>query len=404
MRLTAIACIALSAHAAQASDVALDLAWPDMPPAAEVVAVTRDSNGDVLNALRQPLAADMRNTVLALPSLSRQAATLQVGAFVDGAPRLQSGRAEVAGGQPPASLTLDPVRAVTFRSEYLCDTGAVATTSPDGAGFALDMGTELRTFTETGLSAAFMAADGTVATRIPGLLQLEGPDGALQASCQPIPSRPVLPALALGEDRAWQVLVAPQGSTLTLGEPDSPAPDVPPTPLATTITFDSADTLAIRFGDYDLRLRNTPCKLPRTDMPYPYTADLTGPSPDAPALPGCAGNPLHALEGRPWQVEHIFGAAVPSGADGSNAFTLQFDAGRLTGRTSCNRFLGRARVEGVTLVLHDLGTTRLPCPANLRNLETRYLDALESATGFIQPHAGQLALYSGSTAVLIASR
>lgn len=404
MRLTAIACFALSAHAAQASDVALDLAWPDAAVLSEIVAVTRDSGGSVLNSMRMTTPAETRATILSLPSLSRQATTLQVAALVDGEIRLQSPRAEVTGGEPPERLRLDGLHATGFATDYLCETGAVVTLVPDGDGFTLTMANGTQRFAPTGLDAAFVAEDGARATRIPGLLELGGADGALQSICQPIPTRPLLPLSALGSDGTWQVSISSDGSAITTPQTAPVAPGVPPVRVPASVARDADDLLVFQLGDQRLALRNAPCRLPWSDMPYPFRAEFQGPRPDAPLQSGCAGNPLHALEGRPWQVSHIFGLTVPSGADGSTAFTLQFDTGQLTGRTSCNRYLGRARTEDGRLVLHDLGTTRLPCPANLRNLETRYLDALETATGFVPLSGGRLALYAGSMAVLIAKR
>ncbi|SUZ30671.1 hypothetical protein ROE7235_00397 [Roseibaca ekhonensis] len=417
MRVIAIACVvAALGQGALARDVALVLDWPaaeagtelgavggqGTPPSAELVAVTRDSAGAVLTTLRQPVSVGTPEVTLSLPSLSRQATTLHVGALVAGRFRLQSARATILGGQPPDSLSLSAVLTASFTTDYLCDTGEEIALVPDGAGFVLD-GARDKRFAPSELDGRFTAEDGTIANRIPGLLQLESGEGVLIETCQPIPARPILPLTALGplEDPAWRVDIGLDGSLLTLPTdaavtpPDAPAPRV-----ATTITRQSDDALRFEMGVHRLLVRRAPCTLPGVDMPYPLSASLTGPDGAFPM--GCAGNPLRSLEGAPWQVTHLFGAAVPPADDGANAFTLQFDTGRVAGRTSCNRYLGRAAVAGARLEVRDLGATRLPCPTNLTNLETRFLDALEAATGILRLPGGGLVLYAGSTAILVA--
>lgn len=417
MRVIAIACVvAALGQGALARDVALVLNWPageaqtelgaaggpDAPSSAELVAVTRDSAGLVLTTLRQSLPLGTPEVTLFLPSLSRQATTLHVGALVGGTFRLQSARAPIVGGQPPDRLSLSAALTASFTTDYLCETGQEIALFPDGAGFVLD-GARDQHFAPGELDGQFTAEDGTIANRIPGLLQLESSDGLLLETCQPIPVRPILPLTALGPlgDAAWRVDTGSDGSVLTL-PPDAAVtpPDAPAPRVATTITRQSDDALRFEMGVHRLLVRHTPCTLPGVDMPYPLSASLTGPDGAFPA--GCAGDPLRSLEGAPWQVTHLFGAAVPRADDGASAFTLQFDTGRVAGRTSCNRYLGRAAVAGARLEVRDLGATRLPCPTNQINLETRFLDALEAATGIVRLPAGGLVLYAGSTAILVA--
>ena len=403
MRVIVLACVAfVLGQAAQARDVALVLDWPEAAPAGELVAVARDNTGAVLDTVRFSIADDTREATLPLPSLSRQATTVQAGVLVNGTMRLQSQRTVVEGGQPPDRLQLSAALTAGFTTQYLCDTGREMTLAPDGAGFLLD---GVQRFSPAGLDGRYIAEDGTTANRIPGLLQLESAEGDLLASCQPIPTPPLLPLQALGpQDRptdAWRVETGLAGSVLTLPGEEA-APDTVPPTVATAISRQADDVLAFAIGDHTLRVRDLPCTLPRTDMPYPLTATLTGP--DGPFTEGCAGDPLRALEGPAWQVTHLFGREVPRTVDGGAAFSLQVYAGRVSGRTSCNRYLGRATVVDAALRVVDLGTTRLSCPINLSHLENRFLDALEAATGIVRLPGGGIALYAGSMAVLVAER
>lgn len=403
MRVLAIACLAAAfGQGVHARDMALTLTWPDQAPAAELVAVARDAAGAVLEVVRQGIGAETSETVLSLPSLSRQASTLQIGAMVNGAMVLQSPRALVEGGQPPDNLTLNAALSARFASAYLCQSGRIVSLGIADLGITLSGFDKQLTLERTELAGRFRAEDGTIANRAPGLLQLEDRDGALLDSCQPIPTRPILPLTALGHDSQWRIETGLDGSVLTRDGAPQPTPDTPPERLNTRISNTAGNQLAFAIGPHVMTLTQEPCRLASADMSFPFTATLT--SPDTPPSDGCAGDPLHGLEGAPWQVSHLFGQALPRDAEDTTAFTLQVIAGRLSGRTSCNRYLGRARVDAAKLQLTDLGTTRLSCPVNQSNLEIRFLDALETANGIKRLPDGGLALYAGPMAVLVARR
>lgn len=396
MRVIALACVVTAfAQVTQARDVSLTLDWPsEAAPATEIVAVARDATGAVLDTHRLALTAGTSEAVLPLPGLSRQATTVQVGALVDGAFALQTARALVEGGQAPERMRLTAALTASFSADYQCDSGREIRLLPDGDGFRLSG----QRFVPGALKGQFIAPDGTVANRAPGLLQLETADGTLLDTCQPIPARPILPLTAIGPDGAWQLRTGTGGSVLQVAPPGA----APPEPVATTIARAADDAFLFTLGPQTLLLRQAPCRLPGLDMPFPFTAQLS--APEASFAQGCAGDPLRALEGAPWQVTHLFGQTVPRGADGASSFALQVDTGRLSGRTSCNRFLGRADVIDGQMSVSELGTTRLACPVNLSNLEIRFLDALEAADGIVHLPDGQVALYAGATAVLVLRR
>lgn len=398
MRVVALACtFAILAQGALARDVALRLDWPEgTAPAAELIAVARDASGTVLDTHRVDLPADTRATTLSLPSLSRQASSVQIGALRDGAFVLQSARAPVDGGQPPDQMRLTAALTASFRTAFLCASGNVVALEPDGDGFRLSG----QRFAPAEAGESFIAPDGTTANRATGPLRLESESGALLNICQPIPARPLLPLTALGPEGAWQVRIASDGARLRIGTPppDAGAPD----PVATTIARPEDTLFRFTMGVRVLLVRRRACQLAGLIMPFPFTAQLSTPDDSVPL--GCAGDPLRALEGPAWQVTHLFGRAVPRSVDEASAFALQLDTGRISGRTSCNRFLGAVRVEEGRLQVDALGTTRLSCPANLSNLEMRFLDALEAADGILRLPDGAVALYAGATAVLVLQR
>ncbi|WP_227426372.1 META domain-containing protein [Roseibaca sp. Y0-43] len=407
MRVFTLACAAIAlGQGALARDVALVLDWPDAAPAAEIVAVARDSAGAVLEVQRLPLPEGTQQAVLPLPSLSRQTSTVQVGALVAGAFALQSSRVAAEGGQPPERLRLSAALTASFSADYLCASGQVIALQAQEDGLRVGMGDSAQIYMPGDLDSRFIGPEGTALTRIPGLVQFDAADGTLLDSCRPIPSRPVLPLSALGRttpsDTGWAVFTGLDGSVLSLpGQPPLPD-DTPPPRVATSLGPIEADRLRLDIGDHALALAPGPCQLPGQSMPYPHTATLTGPG--GPFAPGCAGDPLRALEGAAWQVSHLFGQPLPHSDSEAPALTFQVDTGRLSGRTSCNRYLGRAVVEGGILRISELGTTRLACGAALSNLETRFLDALEGARDIAQLKDGRVALYAGATAVLLLER
>jgi len=406
MRPVAIACVAISVgQAAHARDVTLVLNWDEAAPATEIVAVARDNSGAVLESQRLNLPENTQETVLPLPSLSRQATTLQVGALVGGVFALQSPRIAVEGGQPPDRVLLNAALTAGFSTEYLCASGQVLTLRMDGEGFVTTAET-MRSFRPTGLDGRYTAEDGTYANLIPGLLQLEGTNGTLLESCQPIPSRPLLPLEALGPEKpaaqGWKVVTRLDGSVLSLPDAAVDSATAAEERLPSTIVPMGDDALRIEIGAHALNVTPEPCQFPVRYMTYPFSATLMGPG--APFSLGCAGDPLLALEGGAWQVTHLLGHALPHGTDAAPALTLQVDTGRLSGRTSCNRYLGRAAVTDQHLNVRDLGTTRLVCAVNLSNLEARFLDALEAADDILRLNDGRVALYAGPTAVMMLER
>ncbi|HEY5775388.1 MAG TPA: META domain-containing protein, partial [Xanthomonadales bacterium] len=73
--------------------------------------------------------------------------------------------------------------------------------------------------------------------------------------------------------------------------------------------------------------------------------------------------------------------------------TLTFDAGRITGKSACNRYsadIKEGEKPGDISIGPAMGT-RMACPEPLMDLETRYLEMLAQVTRF-SFHAGQLAL------------
>jgi heat shock protein HslJ len=96
----------------------------------------------------------------------------------------------------------------------------------------------------------------------------------------------------------------------------------------------------------------------------------------AQSAPSTPPGSLFVLGGSEWLLVDLAGGGV---LDRVQA-TLSFPEGnKIAGSDSCNQFFGTAEVSGNTLKLTPLGTTRMACPEDVMNQETKYLAALRAA-------------------------
>jgi putative lipoprotein len=104
--------------------------------------------------------------------------------------------------------------------------------------------------------------------------------------------------------------------------------------------------------------------------------------------------------GTSWRAVEIDGGPVAEEVD----ITLTVDdAGGIAGGSGCNRYFGRAEVDGEQIGIGGLGTTRMACPGPVMAEERRYLAAIESAAGWqIENDALALADETGTVRVRFA--
>ena len=113
---------------------------------------------------------------------------------------------------------------------------------------------------------------------------------------------------------------------------------------------------------------------------------VTRPMTDA---PGSATS----LEGTAWRLEDLGGAGVVDRIEATIEFLV---GGKVAGKGSCNRFFGTATVNGPTLTLSQMGSTRMACTPAVNDQETKYLKALEQAQRYAVQGSTLLITYSGS--------
>ncbi|WP_298610317.1 META domain-containing protein [uncultured Thiothrix sp.] len=108
--------------------------------------------------------------------------------------------------------------------------------------------------------------------------------------------------------------------------------------------------------------------------------------------------PQAALDKTSWQLTAIEGKAIPAEAA---APTLQFENGRLTGFTGCNRlFASYVSSSTGSLALSALGTTKMACMGTGGELERAVLKALAAVNLYALP-PGQLNLLDANHKVLL---
>ena len=116
------------------------------------------------------------------------------------------------------------------------------------------------------------------------------------------------------------------------------------------------------------------------------------------------GNTVHdALIGTAWLADDIGGRGVIDRVQS----TLEFaKPGQVGGLAGCNRYFGPVTLEGDTVSLGNLASTRKMCPDALMDQEQRFFQALSAAKRLELTHEGQiLQMYDdGGSPVLRFSR
>jgi len=102
----------------------------------------------------------------------------------------------------------------------------------------------------------------------------------------------------------------------------------------------------------------------------PAAASTAPPAPTSPPLP---------LLGTEWLLADLNGTPPLPKVQS----TLSFEAGRVAGNGSCNRFTGSATISGDALKVGPLASTRMAClNDNVGAQEDKYLKALGAATRY----------------------
>jgi heat shock protein HslJ len=119
-----------------------------------------------------------------------------------------------------------------------------------------------------------------------------------------------------------------------------------------------------------------------------HTLEFTGES---------GGASFTSLTDAAWTLSQVDDVTVPADA----GITANFLAdGSINGSAGCNNFFGSYTVDGSTLEISGLASTRMACEQNVMDAEAAYLDALQAATDW-SISGGQLTIISGDGTALV---
>lgn len=137
-----------------------------------------------------------------------------------------------------------------------------------------------------------------------------------------------------------------------------------------------------------VQLDNQLCRDDMSGMPYPQKVNVQL---ENTSLHGCGGDPGRLLQGAEWLVEDINDAGI---IDRSRVTLNFWSDGRITGRTSCNNFMGQYQLTGEGLSISKVATTRMACAPSLMEQEQRVLANLNGMQSFDFDQTGALLLRS----------
>lgn len=154
----------------------------------------------------------------------------------------------------------------------------------------------------------------------------------------------------------------------------------------------------IEDGTLTISILDRLCVDSMSGMPHPKTVEILF---DELTLHGCGGEPAELLQGPEWVVEDI----ARGGIIDRSRVTLNFGAdGQLTGRASCNTYVGTYQLTGESLTLAPSATTSMACVPALMNQEERFLDLLTRVQRFDLDSTGALILHTVDGTTLLARR
>ncbi|MGL6222856.1 MAG: META domain-containing protein [Steroidobacteraceae bacterium] len=201
---------------------------------------------------------------------------------------------------------------------------------------------------------------------------------------------------ATGNEPSWRLDVsATEMSLLTdFGQTRvvAPAPTVAVT--GATRTFVARSTQ----GEITATFVDRVCVDTMSGMPHPQSVTVVAGSQ---TLTGCGGEPASLLQGAEWTVVSIDGKSLVAGSKA----TLEFAPdGRLSGQSSCNRFMSQYKLSGEGLSIASPAGTRMMCEAPLMQQEQAFLAALSGTQGFSIAADGALLLRTGDGRTIEARR
>jgi heat shock protein HslJ len=171
-------------------------------------------------------------------------------------------------------------------------------------------------------------------------------------------------------------------------------------PVPRAETADGLTRYSIEDVSLNITILDRYCSDSMTGMPYPMTVIVEH---EGTELAGCGGDSASLLLGVEWIVDEIDGAELVEDTQATIEFNEQ---GRVSGYTSCNRYLGRYALtgEGLTFDRASMGVTRMACLPDVMTQELYFLDIIGQVYRFEIDPDGRLVLHAADGRTLIAHR
>lgn len=159
-------------------------------------------------------------------------------------------------------------------------------------------------------------------------------------------------------------------------------------PAQPYVVGDTRGQISTQEHPVSLQVTDQLCHDSMSGMPYPQQVSVQV---DGATLQGCGGEPARLLQGGEWVVEDINGGGI---IDRSRVTLNFWTDGRVSGRASCNSYMGQYQLTGEGLSIGQTATTRMACAPSLMEQEQRVLRNLENLQGFDFDETGALLLRS----------
>lgn len=91
---------------------------------------------------------------------------------------------------------------------------------------------------------------------------------------------------------------------------------------------------------------------------------------------------IDPLEGSTWILTGILLNGEMTTTEIDQEITVEFKDGQIGGSAGCNRYFSSYQVDGTSLVLDMIGSTRMACDEAHNQRESEFLQALENVTGY----------------------
>ncbi len=399
-RLMLVLALMLAAPVALARDLTGQMAYREriaLPDGAELKVELRNPEGIVAE-----VTIDTEGRQVPLPFLivapDAGEFTLQGAIFVDGRPSWVSAPVAIAAGEADADLGVIPLTrhvAMGFMSRMRCGATVIE------AGYLersvrVRIGDQVLVLPQTVSGSGARFSDGASPETVfwnkgnNATLTLEGKD---LPECEPMIDPPLLPVTAKGNEPFWSLSLTETGYVFDLNMGETRREGALPQGVETEdgVRFDAGEGLAFTIS-------RTLCRDTMAGMPYPLTVVVTDKDR---VLSGCGGAPVDLLAGA-WTVDHVEGAVLPEGSEVSMIFDA--GAGRVYGKSACNRYNGGFTLTGEGLSFGPAAGTMMACPQDLMAVEQTFLKSLETVDRFDFAESGALDLYAGGTVVIRARR